>query len=83
MLQEVLGKSLKVKREGYSYFKCEISTEDLPGSSWWNDCNLAKLYHAIKFFVCVCLVLFYGILNLVGYLMPNPVYTYIYITYDL
>ena len=24
-----------------------------------------------------CLVGFYGILTLVGYLMPNPVYTYI------
>ena len=31
----------------------------------------------------VSLVVFYGISTLVGYLMPNPVYTYISDMYDL
>ena len=29
------------------------------------------------------LVIFYGVLTIVGYLMPNPVYTYIMNIYDL
>ena len=33
--------------------------------------------------VCFGLVWFYGISNIVGYLMPNPLYEYILNIYDL
>ena len=33
--------------------------------------------------VCFSLVWFYGISTIVGYLMPNPVYTYILNIYDV
>ena len=51
-----------------------------------NHCRLfnakSSLYIYIK---CIgfCLVGFYGISTIVGYLMPNPLYTYILNIYDL
>ena len=34
-------------------------------------------------YIGFALVGFYGILTIVGYLMPNPIYTYILNVYDL
>ena len=42
----------------------------------------SSLYIYIKY-IWFGLVRFYGISNIVGYLMPNPLYTYILTTYDL
>ena len=33
--------------------------------------------------VCVCSIWFYGISTIIGYLMPNQVYSYILDIYDL
>ncbi len=50
-----------------------------------NHCRLFKakssLYKYIKY-IGVGLVWFYSISTLVGYLMPNPVYRYIYMIHD-
>ena len=40
-------------------------------------------YLKLLFFTNIWLVVFYGISNLVGYLKPNPIYTYISNIYDL
>ena len=51
-----------------------------------NHCRLlnakSSLYLYIKY-VWFCLVGFYGISTIVGYLMPNPLYTYILNIYNL
>ena len=48
------------------------------------QCDLISCYHINKYMYStklgfLCLVTFYGISTIVGYLMPNPVYIYIYI----
>ena len=54
------------------------------GLIWWhlNHCRLfnakSSLYTFIKY-MCFGLVWFYGISTIVGYIMPNPLYTYILI----
>ena len=61
---------------------------DLVGWVLWhiNHCRLfnakSSLYIYIKY-VWFGLVGFYGISTIVGYLMPNPLYTYISNMYDL
>ena len=51
-----------------------------------NHCRLfnakSSLYIYIRY-IWFCLVGFYGISTIVGYLMPNPLYTYILDIYDL
>ena len=51
-----------------------------------NDCKLlnekSSLYIDIKY-IWFSLVGFYGISAIVGYLIPNPLYTYILNIYDL
>ena len=51
-----------------------------------NHCRLfnakSSLYIYIRY-ICFNLVGFYGISTIVGYLMPNPLYTYILNIYDL
>ena len=51
-----------------------------------NHCRLfnakSSLYIYIKY-IGFCLVGFYGISTIVGYLIPNPLYTYILNIYDL
>ena len=51
-----------------------------------NHCRLfiakSSFYISIKY-ICFGLVGFYGISTIVGYLMPNPLYTYILNIYDL
>ena len=42
-----------------------------------------KDYYWVDWFGFVGLVGFYGISTIVGYLMPNPLYTYILNIYDL
>ena len=39
--------------------------------------------HCGEICICVCLVLFYGISTIVGYLKPNPFYICILNIYDL
>ena len=46
--------------------------------------GLDSLFNGISTFICqAILVWFYGISSIIGYLMPNPLYTYILNIYDL
>ena len=65
-----------------------VGDSDCSGLVLWhiNHCRLfnakSSLYIYIKY-VWFGLVLFYGISTIVGYLMSNPLYTYILNIYDL
>ena len=48
-----------------------------------NHMNRYYKWTCIKFQTKYGLVLFYGISTIIGYLMPNPLYTYILDIYDL
>ena len=71
-------------------YSCILNIYDLVGLGWvlWhiNHCRLfnAKfsLYKYIEY-IWFGLVRFYGILTIVGYLMPNPLHTYVLNIYDL
>ena len=45
--------------------------------------TLTVLSKLLGWFWFSCLVVFYGISTILGYLMPNPLYTYILNIYDL
>ena len=69
----------------YHVLKCHLLEIDLV--LWHiNHCRLfnakSSLYIYIKY-IRFGLVGFYGISTIVGYLMPNPLYTYILNIYDL
>ena len=72
----------------YIYIYIYIYIYDLVWYSLWhiNHCRLSNakssLYIYIKY-IWFGLVWFYGISTIVGYLMPNPLYTYILNIYDL
>ena len=69
-------------------YTCILNIYDLVGLVLWhiNHCRLfnakSSLYMYIKF-IWFGLVGFYGILTIVGYLLPNPVYSCILNIYDL
>ena len=65
-----------------------IISYDLVGWVSWhiNHCRLLNIKYSLYVYVrykLLDLVWFYGISTILGYLMPNPVYTYILNIYDL